>query len=258
MKTIKDIYEYREMIVNLVRQDLRSRYQGSVLGFLWTFLNPLLQLMIYTLVFSNIMRSGIEHYAIFLFVALIPWMFFSSSVSGGASCIIERKDLIKKIYFPRRILCISYVTGAFVNMLFSFLVVFAVLFVSGYGISFELLVYLPFIMLTQYLLALCIVLICSSAAVYLRDLQYILGIVCMVWMYLTPVMYAEEMVPEKYMSLFSLNPMTPLIGGYRCVLYEKMPPDLSAIGSIFLLDIVLLLVGNVIFGKLEKHFAEEL
>lgn len=258
MKVIKDIYEYREMIVNLVKQDLRSRYQGSVLGFLWTFINPLLQLMVYTLVFSNIMRSGIEDYAMFLFVALIPWMFFSSCVTGGASCMIERKELIKKIYFPRRILCISYITSAFVNMLFSFVVVFAALLLTGYGISVKLLIYLPFIMLTEYLLALGIGFFCSAVAVYLRDLQYILGIVCMAWMYLTPVMYSEEMVPEKYIQIFRLNPMTEIIGGYRCVLYEKTAPDLSAVGCVFVFDLILLLAGNVVFGKLEKHFAEEL
>lgn len=258
MKVIKDIYEYREMIANLVKQDLRSRYQGSVLGFLWTFLNPLLQLIVYTLVFSNIMRSGIENYAIFLFVALIPWMFFSSSITGGASCMIERKELIKKIYFPRRVLCISYVTSAFVNMLLSFAVVFAVLIFTGYGIVIELLFYLPFLMLTEYLLALGIGLICSAVTVYFRDLQYILGIVCMAWMYVTPIMYAEKMVPEKYMPLFRLNPMTQIIGGYRCVLYEKIPPDLIAVGSVFVFDLLLLLIGNAVFGKLEKHFAEEL
>ena len=102
MKTLKEIYEYRTMISSLIQRDLRGRYKGSVLGFAWTFLNPLLQLAVYTVVFSTIMRAGIEDYYLFLFVALIPWMFFSSSVSGGASCIMSQKEMVKKIYFPRR------------------------------------------------------------------------------------------------------------------------------------------------------------
>ena len=130
MKTVREIYEYREMIFSLVKRDLRGRYKGSVLGFLWTFINPLLQLMVYTLVFSVIMRNGIKDYYLFLFVALIPWIFFSTCVSGGCGCILGSADMVKKIYFPREVLPIAFVTGNFVNMLLCFIVVFAVLIVS--------------------------------------------------------------------------------------------------------------------------------
>ena len=101
LERIKEIYAYREMTASLVRRDLKGRYKGSVLGFLWTFLNPLLQLAVYTMVFSTIMRSGIEDYYLFLFVALIPWIFFSTSLTGGAGCILSQQDMVKKIYFPR-------------------------------------------------------------------------------------------------------------------------------------------------------------
>ena len=100
MNVLKEIYEYRQMIFSLVQRDLRGRYKGSVLGFLWTFLNPLLQLVVYTLVFSVIMRAGIEDYYIFLFVALVPWLFFSSALTGGAGSVLASKDMVKKIYFP--------------------------------------------------------------------------------------------------------------------------------------------------------------
>ena len=126
MSNLKEIYDYREMIWMLVRRDLRGRYKGSMLGFLWTFLNPLLQLMVYTVVFSFIMRAGIEKYYLFLFVALIPWMFMATSVQGGATCIIAQKSLVSKIYFPRQVLPIAHVTTCFVNMLLCFVVVFIV------------------------------------------------------------------------------------------------------------------------------------
>ena len=153
MKALKDLYLYRQMIYSLVRKELRGKYKGSVLGFAWTFINPLLQLFVYTLVFSVIMRASIENYYIFLFVALVPWMFFQSSVVGGSSSILDAADMVKKIYFPREVLPIAYVTSAFVNMALTFLVVFAVLIVSGFGLSLRALVCLPVVMVIEYILA---------------------------------------------------------------------------------------------------------
>ena len=169
MKRLKEIYEYRQMIFRLVRKELRGRYKGSALGFFWTFLNPLLQLIVYTMVFSVIMRSGIEQYYLFLFVALVPWIFFSASLTGGATSILGSADMIKKIYFPREVMPIAYVTSAFVNMVLSFLVVFAVLLVTGYGVNPVALLYLPVIMLVEYLLGLGIALLTSALTVFFRD-----------------------------------------------------------------------------------------
>ena len=152
MQHIKELYEYREMIISLVRKDLRGRYKGSVLGFLWTFVNPLLQLIVYTIVFSIIMRASYEQYYLFLFVALVPWMFFSSSVTDGAASILKEKDMVKKIYFPREVLPISTVTSAFVNMILTFVVVFIVVIVSGRGINPLALLCLPVVMVVEYVL----------------------------------------------------------------------------------------------------------
>ncbi len=126
MRLLRELYDYRTMIASLVRRDLRGRYKGSVLGFLWTFVNPLLQFFVYTVVFSVILKNDIPRYYLFLFVALIPFLFFSSSLTGGATAVLSQKDMVKKIYFPREVLPISYVTTCFVNMLFCFVIVFAV------------------------------------------------------------------------------------------------------------------------------------
>ena len=141
MKTLLEIISYREMIYSLVKQELRGKYKGSVLGFIWTFLNPLFQLIVYTFVFSIIMKSSIDDYYLFLFVAFIPWLFFSNSVSGGARAVMDKKELVKKVYFPRQVLPISYVTSAFVNMILSFVIVFGALLFSGRGIEPLLLCY---------------------------------------------------------------------------------------------------------------------
>ncbi len=258
MKTLKEIYDYREMIFSLVKRDLRGRYKGSVLGFLWTFINPLLQLLVYTIVFSVIMRNGIEDYYLFLFVALIPWLFFSSSVSGGCSCILGSADMVKKIYFPREVLPISFVTSNFVNMLLCFVVVFAVLIVSGKGLNPLALLFLPLIMIVEYVLALGMALLFSALTVFLRDLMHVMGIICMAWQFLTPVMYDESMVPGRLMFVFRLNPMSAVITAYRQILYYGEIPDVSTLLEAVVVGIILLLVGMLVFRRLQRRFAENL
>lgn len=258
MNKFREIYQYRTMVTSLIQRDLRGRYKGSALGFAWTFLNPLLQLAVYTVVFSVIMRAGIEDYYLFLFTALIPWIFFSSSLTGGAGCILAQKEMVKKIYFPREVLPISLVTCQLVNMFFSFIVVFAVLLVSGKGINITVVPYLIPVILVEYMLALGIAFITSAVTVYLRDLEHILMIVSMAWQFLTPVMYSIDMVPENIRPVFYLNPMSSVIIAYRDILYYKQAPHLGTLLLAVVLGAGLLLVGWFIFGKLEKHFAEEL
>lgn len=262
MKVLKEIYDYRTMIYSLVKKELRGRYKGSVLGFMWTFLNPLLQLLVYTFVFSVIMRNGIEDYYLFLFVALVPWIFFSSSLTGGSSSVIASKDMVKKIYFPREVLPIAYVTTAFVNMLLSFLVIFAVLIIAGYGLNLTAMLYLPIIMIVEYLLCLGIAFVASALTVYFRDLEYILSIIAMAWQFLTPVMYSQDMVEaslnETLLKVWNLNPMTPIIIAYRDVLYYGQVPELNTLFSAVVLGGICLVVGFIVFGKLQKGFAEEM
>lgn len=255
---LKEIYAYREMIFSLVRRDLKGRYKGSVLGFLWTFLNPLFQLIVYTMVFSTIMRSGIEDYYLFLFVALIPWIFFSTSLGGGASCVLAQQDMVKKIYFPREVLPVSYVTSQFVNMLLSFLVIFAVLIFTRHDMNPAALLCLPIVMIVEYVLALGFTMIMSAVTVYIRDAEYIIGIITMAWQFLTPVMYAMDQVPEDIRWVFMLNPMTYIITAYRDILYLAQIPRLETLISAVMIGIALLIVGWGIFCNLQKHFVEEL
>lgn len=258
MRHLKEIYDYREMIYSLVRQELRGRYKGSVLGFLWTFINPLLQLAVYTFVFSIIMPNGIEKFYLYLFVGLVPWLFFSGSMTGGSACIMTHKDMVKKIYFPREVMPISYVTSGFVNMLFSFIVIIAVILVSGIGFNPVAWLYLPIIMIVEYIMALGGAMVTCALTVYFRDLEYILGIITMAWMYMTPIIYSIEMVPEKLRPLLNLNPMTPVIVAYRNILYYKQIPELGTLLWAFVLGLVVLFIGVVVFNKLQRGFAEEL
>lgn len=255
---MRELVSYREMLFSLVRRDLRGRYKGSVLGFLWTFINPLLQMMVYTVVFSIIIKSGIDKYYLFLFVTLIPWIFFSTSVIGCSSCIVANKSMVTKIYFPREILPISYVFTCFVNMLLSFLVVFAVILFSGIGFNFIAILFLPLIMIIEFFLALGLGMLVAGVTVYLRDVEHILGIVMMAWQFLTPIMYSIDIVPEKYQPIFMLNPMTAVMQAYRDILYHKQLPELSTLIEAVVFGCVVLVVGWSSFAKLKKGFAEEL
>lgn len=255
---IKELYDYREMIISLVRKDLRGRYKGSVLGFLWTFINPLLQLGVYTLVFSVILNSTIDKFYLHLFVALIPWMFFSASLTGGASSILASKDMVKKIYFPREVLPIAYVMSAFVNMLFCFVVIFVVILVSGTPLNFKAILCLPIIMIVEFILAMGGAMLTSALTVYLRDLEYILGIITMAWMYMTPIMYSVDIVPKHLLPIFYLNPMTPIIIAYRDILYYSKVPELGTLLHALVLGLFILIIGTLVFRKLQKHFVEEL
>lgn len=258
MKTIKELYDYREMIISLVRRELRGKYKGSILGFLWAFINPLLQLVVYTIVFKFITRSNIEDFYLYLFVALIPWIYISSCMTGGANSITGQTEMVKKIYFPRLVLPISYATSQFVNMLLSFVVIFIVLIISGKGICLKALLFLPFIMLIEYLIGVAIAILFSCVNVYLRDLEQVSGVLAMAWQFLSPVLYAVETIPEQYMDIYMMNPIAPMVLIYRQILYDKQIPDINLFWNPLLFAILLLIISCIIFSGLKKHFAEEL
>lgn len=258
MNIFKELYSYREMLFNLIHKNLRGRYVGTILGFMWTMLNPLLQLAVYTMVFSVILRAGIDKYYLFLFVALIPWLFFSNSLTGGAGIIVHEKNLVTKIYFPREILPISHVTTQFVNMLYAFVVVLVVSLLSGGSTNLLAWFYLPIVMVVEYIFALGCVLAISALTVYFRDLEFILPILTMAWQFLTPIMYSPDMVPEQIMPIFLMNPMTSIIMAYRDVLYYGRYPELQTLLMPFVLSLITLILGFMIFRKLQRGFAEEL
>lgn len=258
IKTLKELYEYREMIYSLVQKELRGKYKGSVLGFFWSLLIPLFQLVVYTIVFSVFMESQIEKFYIFLFVALVPWLFFSNCIFAGATSIIQQKNLVEKIYFPRMVLPIAYTISYFINMLLSFIIVFVALFVSGIGIEITVLWYLPIIMFIEFIMGIGGALLFSAMTVYFRDLEYILNIVTMAWMYMTPILYPMDQIPEAIRSWLYFNPMTAVVVAYRDILYYQSAPDMQTLVYAIVWGVFTLVLGWCIFQKLQKNFVEEL
>lgn len=258
MRKLRELYQYREMIVSLVRKDLKGRYKGSALGFLWTFLNPLLQLLVYTVVFSVILKSGIPNYYLHLFVALVPWIYFASALTTGAKLVLDQKNMIKKIWFPREVLPLAYSISGFCNMLFSFVIIFAVIGVMRLGVNFAALPWLIPVMLIQFVLVLGINLITSAVTVYVRDLEHIMGVISMAWMYLSPVVYGISYVPESWHRWYLLNPIAPLLLAYRDILYYQTAPALHQLFPAAVISFAVLAVGFLTFSRLQRRFAEEL
>ena len=252
-----EIFEYRQMLISVVRKELRSRYKGSFLGFLWTFVNPLLQLIIYSIVFPFILRNNQENYPMFLFVALLPWIFFTTSIQGATNSIVGGANLVKKIYFPRMILPLSVVCTNLMNYIFGLVIVFAALLITGIQLTLNV-IWLPVILFVEFVFILGLALLFSSLYVKFRDLEHIVGILTMVWFYLTPIVFDIDIFPKAVANLIGYNPMVPIINAFRNILLYGTPPEWGSLLYALIVGIVLLLGGVFVFQKCEKTFAEEL
>lgn len=253
----KEIYEYRELLKTSVKKEIRGRYKNSFLGVIWSFLNPLLQIMVYAIVFPLILRNTQENYVIFLCCGLIPWTFFSTGINRSAFTIIENGNIVKKVFFPREILPISVITSEAVNFMISTIIILAFVIFGGLGISKYILFY-PIILIVQYFLVLGISFIISSITVYLRDIQHFIGVLLQLLFYAAPVVYAPSSIPENFKWILNLNPMTYIINAYRDIFYNQVKPDFIGLGTILVISILVCVIGQFIFNKLQKGFAEQL
>ena len=257
MSVFKGLYEYRELLKTSIKKDIRGKYKSSILGVIWSFLNPLLQLAVYAIVFPLIMKSNIPNYTVFVCCGLIPWTFFSTAISRTSFVMIENANIIKKVYFPREILPISIVTSEMVNFIISTVIILA--FVMAYGIGFSwYIVFYPVILIIQYILLIGISLLVSSITVYIRDLQHFIGILLQLLFYATPIVYGLDIIPESFRWILKINPMSYIIDGYRSIFYYQRMPDFAGLGIVFAISLILCIIGYLVFNKLQKRFAEEL
>jgi len=252
-----DLYLYRELLKNNVKKEVRGKYKGTWLGIIWSFLNPLLMLVVYSLIFPYILRVNVENYTMYLMVALIPWTFFTVTTQIGAGSIVSNAGILKKVYFPREIIPISVVTSGTINYIISSIITIVFLIFSGVGISTTIL-FFPVLLIIQYIFLLGLTFIFSSVTVYIRDLEHLISIALMVLFYATPIVYTADTLPEKFKWILTINPMAYIIAGYRDILYYQKLPALSDMLIISLVAVVTLLAGFTIFKKLEKNFVEEL
>lgn len=253
---LKELYKYRQLLKSNIRKEIRGKYKGSFLGVLWSFVNPLLSVLVYAIVFPLVLKNTQPHYVTYLIIGIIPWTFFTTSISQGTTTVLVNGGIIKKVYFPREILPISVVSSALVNFLISCIIILIFLIFSGIGFSYYIFL-LPLIAVVQYIVILGIVFITSAINVYIRDAEYIINFFVNMLFYATPILYSSDLFPVKFRWILNLNPMAVIINSYRDILYYKQLPNMFSLGILFIVGIIILLFGIVIFKKLEKGFAEE-
>lgn len=259
MKLFNDLYSYRELLKSNIKKEIRGKYKGSFLGILWSFVNPLLMTLVYAMVFPYLMRgSAYEHYTVFLIVGILPWNWFITSIIQGASIVLCNAGIVKKVYFPREILPISVVTSAMINFLISCLVIALFLIFSGIGFSWYIL-YLPYIVLVQYVLTLSITFIISALDVFVRDLEYIVNFFIQMAFYMTPILYAPSMFENtKFAFIMKINPMAIVINSYKNIFYWQTAPHVKGLFFVLIGSVLFCYLGLTIFRKLSKRFAEEI
>ena len=256
MKVFKELYQYRELLKTNVQKEIRGKYKGSFLGVLWSFLNHLLMVLVYALVFPYIMRTNVDNYLVYLITGVIPWNFFTTCITTGCNCVWINGGIIKKVYFPREILPISVVAAGLINFLISCVIILLFVLFGGIGFSVQLL-WLPLIAIIQSALSLGLLFILSAINVYVRDIEYLVGFLLNLLFYATPILYTADMFPESIRWVLYLNPMTTIIESYRNIFYYQQSPALIPLMIVFMVSFIILIIGYLIFKKLERGFAEE-
>jgi lipopolysaccharide transport system permease protein len=271
---IASAWRYKYLLSNLVRRDLKVRYRNSVLGILWSLLNPLLMMLVFSLVFAKLIpREDIRQYAVFFLVGLLPWQFFTGSLISGTTSITGNSQLIKKVYFPRLLLPTSATISHLVNYLIAFVLLLVLLYISGLGLTIHSLWLLP-ILITQIVFILGLVYLFSSLNVFYRDVIMILNVVVLALFFLTPIIYPLDWLGETrtIMGLaFNpavvmrwLNPMASIIDGYRTVLWGTMgsngpaPMDPVYLLRTFATSVLIFIFGLVVFSRTQNLFGEKL
>jgi len=256
------LLRHRSLIQSLVARELKARYRGSVLGFFWSFINPLLLLLVYWFVFSVVLPGirpiDIEPYALFMFCGLLPWTWFSSSVLEASNVLIAGGNLIKKVLFPAEVLPVVTVLANMIHFLLGLPIIAAALVYFAVPVRPLELLWLPVVVLVQLFFTLGLALIVASLTVHFRDLKDILGNLMTFWFFATPIIYPMSLAPPSGKVLLDLNPFTHLVISYQEILFYDGPFGhwkwLLALGGV---SIVLFLLGYFLFDRLRDSFAEE-
>jgi ABC-type polysaccharide/polyol phosphate export permease len=272
--SLAELRESRELLVNLTQREVRGKYKRSVLGQSWSLLNPLAQVLVFTIVFSLFLRippdlgepSGLRSFALQLLAALLPWAFFANSVSTGMGALLGNANLVKKVYFPREVLVASTVFSLNVTFAVELLVLLAaVVIVGGFGVL-PYLVVVPYLVLCLTAFGLGLALALAVSNVYFRDTAQFVGIGLQVWFYLTPVIYTLDYVAQAGVrvlgwpveDILGLNPMSRFVEAFRNVFYDFRFPSLGDLAYVTVAGAVSLVLGYLVFRRFEGRLAEEL
>ena len=250
---------HQDLLINLVKREIASRYKQSVLGYFWVILNPFFQMLVMTIVFAKIMRISIPGvpYFLFLYAGLLPWTFFTNALTSAMGNLVGMGSLIKKVYFPREIIILATLLAKVVDLVLASLVfVFFMFFFRQPSNIFLDLIFVPLIFFIQFLFTFGLALMVAAFNLFYRDIQYLMNLILSLWFYLTPVIYPKEMIPAKLQFLFALNPMSVLLNAYRQVILGAQLPNLPHLTVALLASLMVLIIGWAIFKQLEGKFAD--
>ena len=266
-KRIALLVHYRFLIYNLIVRDLKTRYRNSVLGFLWSLLNPLGMMLVFTIISPLLFRDQtIVNYPVFLLSGILPWNFFSASIMTGTNSVVASGHLIKKVYFPPEVLPIATILANLINFLLALLVLFALIFIFGIPLT-PWIWLLPVVILIQTTFTLGIVFFLSTLQVYYHDTLLIMDVVMLAWFFLTPVFYSASILPTAYevfgvtlnvqRLMYILNPMASLINMHRDLLYWGYRTDIDFFLRTSITALVILVAGYWFFVRYSSRFGEE-
>lgn len=250
------LYESRELVQVLIARDLKIRYRGAALGFLWSFVNPLVFMSVYVVLFAFYMRLPVENYPAFVLSGLLPWLWFAGSLTEATSSIIVNGSLVKKVRLPSEVFPLVSIGAHLIHFLLSAPILLLFLVAFGVRPAWTAL-WLPAVMGVQFLLTFGLALMSSALAVRFRDLLHILPNLLTVWLFLTPVFYPPALVPDAFKVVLVANPMAYVITAYHAILFHRTAPDLGALLAVGVLGLALCALGQVVFEANQDLFAAE-
>jgi len=253
LQLIKEIQGNRELIWALALKELRVRYKRSALGFVWALLNPLMMMVILTVVFSTIARLPVERYAVFLISALLPWTFFAQSLSYSVESVVGNADLLKKVRVAKSVFPTAAIISNVLNFSFSLVPLVLILLVLRFPFHWTW-IFLPVPMLALVLFTAGCGFFCAAANVFYRDVSHIVQIILSAWFYLSPVMYSPEFLPHRYRWFFRLNPMLYLLNEFRLAIYYGELPSFPSMVLAMAIGASALLLGYAYFRRSENEF----
>ena len=253
LQLFQEIRQNRELIWALAMKELRVRYKRSALGFIWALLNPLMMMVILTVVFSTIARLPVEKYAVFLISALLPWTFFAQSMSYAVESIVGNGELLKKVKVAKSAFPLAAIVSNALNFLFSLVPLALILLALRFPFHWTW-AYLPIPMLALLLFTTGCGFFCAGANVFYRDVSHIVQIVLAAWFYLSPVIYSLEFLPDKYRAFFRLNPMFYVLNHFRLAIYYGQLPTGRSIALLMMIAVSFLFLGYAFFRRAENAF----
>ncbi len=251
------LWRFREVVYVLIGRELKARYRGASLGFLWSIVNPIIFMSVYVLVFSVYMRIPVPNYPAFVLCGLLPWNWFAASVTESSRSILDNRGLVKRVALPSEIFPFVSIGANLIHFLLSMPLLLALLVLLGVELAWTAVLF-PVILMIQFVITFGIALICSSLSVRFRDLLQLVPSLLTLWFFVTPVFYPASLVPPAFRGLLRLNPMAWLIDAYHQVLLYQRTPPLVEIGILALVGLALVAAGQLVFDARRESFVEEI